>query len=111
MVWFHLLVASLWPLIWHFGIAAVLIGLLLAGAFLSASIPIVGPFLAPLRKTLIWIAVVIAAGMFCVGWGVNIQKGISATQNVIIKTDVIKAVTKATDPKNTKPDPFDSKDN
>lgn len=70
MFWLKLAGAGLWGMIWHWGLGIGLIILLLAAAFFSASIPIIGPFLGKIRKDLIWVA--LAIGVFLAGMAVGI---------------------------------------
>ncbi len=61
--------AGLWPLVWHFGLAGLLIAVFLAAAYFS---PI-------LKKDFIWAAVVVAVFSVAVAIGVNLgEKRIQA---------------------------------
>lgn len=106
----HMATAGLWSLTWHWGLGIGIIILCLAGAFFSSAIPIIGTFLAPLRKDLEWVAAATAVGLFMMGVGAHDESARCVAKTTVIEKhveDVVKGV------EDTTPidDPFDSKDN
>ena len=56
----QLLFAGAWASIWHWGLGVGLIILLLACAYFTTAVPLIGPWLTGLRRDLLWAAAVVA---------------------------------------------------
>lgn len=88
----QLFFAGLWPLVWHWGIAAGIIILCLAAEvaiqLFGSTVPFVGRILVPLQKDLLWVAV--AAGLFLYGFsdGVKVEHARSLAQQEALKEQV-----------------------
>lgn len=52
----QLMFAGIWPMLFHWGLGVFAIGVLLAAAFFTTSIPFIGPYLTGLRSQLLWAA-------------------------------------------------------
>ena len=111
LTWLKLTFAGIWVYILHWGVGVAAIILLVAAAFFSNSIPIIGIYLAPLRKDLLWAAGGVA--LLLIGQVIGAH---DATQRCVAKQVVIeKIVNKAVDKTKTpaakgKKDPFDDPD-
>jgi hypothetical protein len=106
----QLFFAGLWAEIWHWGVGIGAIVLLVGGAVFSQSIPLIGPYLAPIRKELLFVAAAIA--ILLVGEFIGQRTGDAKCEarQVVVTTTVHKKVDKATSPSKTH-DPYDDPQN
>jgi hypothetical protein len=110
--WLLISVAGLWASLLHWGIGITAIVLLLAAAIFTDSIPVIGKFLAPLRKDLLWAAFGVALLLIGQFIGTHDANNRCVAKQVVIEKIVTKAVDKTKKPasKSAK-DPFDDPDN
>jgi Ni,Fe-hydrogenase I cytochrome b subunit len=105
-------VAGIWDQIWHWGTAVGLIILLVAAAYFTTAIPVIGPYLQDARKDLLWAALGIFLFTFGMGVGTKDEKKICTAQTVVVTKFVDKAVAKTKLPKaHAEKDPFDNPEN
>jgi hypothetical protein len=102
--------AGVWQYILHWGIGVALLIGLLAAAYFTTAVPLIGPYLTGLRKDLLWAAFGVA--VFMGGEWIG-QK--DATLRCVSKQEVVeeavkKAVKQGIQNKTSK-DPWDNKDN
>lgn len=109
---FHLAVAGLGSLIWHWGIGIGLLIIFAGSAVLSNYIPLIGPWLTKEREGLYILAIFIGAILFGEYIGIHDANKHHAAQQVVITNAVDNAVIYSTSPKvdNSK-DPYDSPEN
>ncbi len=108
----QLAAAGVWPFIWQWGLEIGLIILLLAAAFFSSAIPVIGPYLNGLRKDLLWAAA--AVGILMAGQliGTHDANNRCKAKETVIEKIVTKTVEKTKTPKAVhQTDPFDNPDN
>lgn len=109
---FHMLTAGIWPFLWHWGIGVAIIILCLAGAFFSASIPLIGPWLAPLRKDLEWTAAATAVFLMAHALGARDEAAHNKARQVVIEQKVDDVVKTTRTPRaRQQKDPYDSPNN
>ncbi len=112
MHYIELALAGIWPFVWHWGTEIGLIILLVAAAYFSAAIPVIGPFLAGLRKELYMVAGAIAVLMAGQVIGAHDANNRCKAKQTVIEKIVVKEVAKTKTPAAVhQDDPFDSKDN
>ncbi len=104
-----LMLAGLWTYIWQWGLAFIVMGGLLTAAVMTTSIPIIGPWLQPLRAHLAWAALAIALFMF--GWSQGEKAGTAraTAKQVVVEREVKSVVEEAIRPPSIKgwPDKWD----
>lgn len=104
--------AGLWAEIWHWGIGIVLIVLLVGGSVFSQSIPFFGPYLAPVRKDMLWAAAAIALLLGGEWIGTHDEKARCVAQQVVVNNFVDKVTTKSHKQRTLKyKDPYDDPKN
>lgn len=71
----HIATAGLWPLIWHYSVAAIVVGGCLAlwifSAALAAEVPLIQPFLGVIRRWALTAAAIVAGATFIYAIGVS----------------------------------------
>jgi hypothetical protein len=71
----HVATVGLWPLVWHYSAATIVVAACLAvfifSAALAAEVPLIQPFLGVIRRWALVVAVIVAAGTFCYAVGVS----------------------------------------
>lgn len=84
--------AGAWASVWHWGLGIGLIILLLAGAYFTTAIPLIGPYLTGLRKDLCWAA--FAVGVLMAGEYIGDRDGDARckAKAVVVEKVVTKAV-------------------
>jgi len=90
--------AGTWQYIFHWGIGVALIIGLLAAAYFTTAIPLIGPFLGEFHKDLLWAAFAVA--VFLAGsWMGDKDATIRCkAQQIVVEKTVKNAVNKATHP-------------
>ena len=103
--------AGLWAEVWHWGLGIGLIILLVAGSIFSQSIPLIGPWLAPIRKDMLWAAAVIAVLLAGEYIGQRTEAAKCLARQVVVEKIVDKTVDKTKTPSyKNQVDPYQSKD-
>jgi hypothetical protein len=103
--------AGVWAEIWHWGLGIGLIILLVAGSIFSQSIPLIGPWLAPIRKDMLWAAAVVAVLLVGEYIGAADEKARCVARQVVVEKIVDKTVDKTKTPAyKNQVDPYQSKD-
>lgn len=104
--------AGVWSMVFHWGLGLGLILLLLAAAFFTTAIPIIGPYLTNARKDLLWAAFGVAVFMAGQALGAHDEKKRNTARQVVIEKTVDKAVQKTTTPQaKARKDKFDRPEN
>ena len=107
----QLFFAGLWAEVWHWGLGIGLIILLVGGSIFSQSIPLIGPWLTPLRKDMLWAAAVIAVLLAGEYIGQRSSDAKCVARQVVVEKIVDKVVTKTHTPAASQAkDPYQSKD-
>jgi hypothetical protein len=107
----QLFFAGLWAEVWHWGLGIGLIILLVGGSIFSQSIPLIGPWLTPLRKDMLWAAAVIAVLLAGEYIGQRTEAARCIARQVVVEKIVDKTVDKTKTPAyKQKADPYQSKD-
>jgi hypothetical protein len=87
--------AGIWTFIWQWGVCIALIIMLLAAAYFTTAIPILGRYLDGMRNHLLWAAFVIAVFLYGHSVGTKAANQRTAARAVVIEVTVEKAVEKA----------------
>jgi hypothetical protein len=107
----QLFFAGVWASVWHWGLGIGLIILLVAGSIFSQSIPLIGPWLQPLRKDMLWASAVIAVLLVGEYIGDRDATARCVARQVVVEKIVDKTVDKTKTPAyKQKADPYQSKD-
>ncbi len=104
--------AGLGHLIWHWGTGIGLIIILLALAWFTQAVPIIGPYLTGMRKDLLWAALAVGVFLFGMATGIKDERRVCTAQTVVVTKYVGKAVEKTKTPRaRAEKDPYDNPDN
>jgi hypothetical protein len=97
----QLMFAGIWAGVWHWGVGIALIILLVGGAIFSQAIPVIGPYLTPIRKDMLWAAAIIAVFLGGQYLGGRDATARCTAREVVVEKVVDKVVTGVeTDPAN-----------
>lgn len=91
--------AGLWAEIWHWGTGFGLIILCLLGAWLTTSIPFIGPYLKDARKDFLYAAACIAIFMGGQALGEHDANRVNAARQKVVEQHVDKVVKTTATPK------------
>jgi hypothetical protein len=105
---FELAFAGLGSIFLHYGIGVGIIVVCILLEVFSSSIPVIGPFLVPFRKDLLWVAAATALLMFSYSYGVHDEKARCVAQSQVVQKTVTRAVTRAAKPAAGVRDKWDS---
>lgn len=102
--WEHL-TAGAAPLIWHWGIGIGIIIICIGLDIATFFIPIVGEYLTPLRKDLLWIAAAVALFLFAEGMGVRDEHVRNMAQQKVLLNQVDRVVSQVLAEPDVQPQP------
>lgn len=99
MNYINLALAGIWSQVWHWGTCIGLIILMVAAAYFTTSIPLIGKYLDGARKDLLWAAFGIAVFLAGQVLGAHDQARKTVAKQIVVDTQVEKVVKKTTSPK------------
>ncbi len=95
MQWLQWMMAGIWSQVWHWGTGVGVILLLLAMAWFTTAVPLIGPLLTGARTHLLWAAFVVAVFLGGQSLGAHDQSRKDAARKVVIEHQVDAVVEKA----------------
>lgn len=105
----QMIVAGLWPQLWHWGTGIGVIIICIACAWFTTAVPVIGPYLKGIRKDLVWVAVAVAVFLAGNVMGARDQASKDKAKGAVVTKHVDKVVKSVKTPKfkSTK-DPWDN---
>lgn len=98
MLTLQLIFAGIWSQVWHWGTGIGLIILLVALAWFTTAVPVIGPYLTNARRDLLWAASAVAIFLAGQALGSHDEARKNAAKQVVIENRVDAVVEKTTTP-------------